>query len=204
MTVLKNNEGIALVTSLMLTLISLTIVMAMFYMITAGIQGSAQTKKYRTSLEAAYGGSEILLKDVLPVVLQNYSSSSLVTTVQNAFPAVGLQIMSNPNCFQSKLTKPTSLWPAGCSSVNEPKKNPDMSFVLQGTTGNPFIVYSKIVDTVQGNSDTSGLQLEGSGVAESASVLTPQHYPYYYRMEVQGERQSNATAQANIEVLYAY
>jgi hypothetical protein len=46
--------------------------------------------------------------------------------------------------------------------------------------------------------------LEGSGVAESSSLLTPQHFPYIYRMEVQGERQDNSTAKANIEVLYAY
>lgn len=79
-----------------------------------------------------------------------------------------------------------------------------MSFTLQASSGNPFIVYSKIVDTVSGNSDTGGLQLEGGGVAESSSLLTPQHFPFIYRMEIQGERQNNSTTQANIEVLYAY
>jgi hypothetical protein len=204
MKLLKNNQGIALVTSLMLTLISLTIIMAVLYVVTKSINQSGQLKKYRTSLDASYGGSEIFVKDILPVVLENYSSPSLVSKVTTAFGGVGLQVLANQNCLQSKLTKTTANWPANCSSSTEPKKSPDISFTLQATTGNPFIVYSKIVSTVVGNSDTGGLQLEGSGVSESSSVLTPQHFPYIYRMEVQGERQNNSTAKANIEVLYAY
>ena len=204
MNYMRNNEGIALVTSLMLTLISLTIVMALFYVITQGIQVSAQTKKYRTSLDASYGGAEIMVKDILPVIMQNYSSASLVSNTVSTFSSVGLQFLADQSCFQKKLTNPTASWPAGCSSTAEPKKSPDIAITLQSATGNPFIVYSKIVDTIPGNSDTSGLQLEGSGVAESSSVLTPQSFPYIYRMEIQGERQSNSTTQANIEVLYAY
>ena len=79
-----------------------------------------------------------------------------------------------------------------------------MTMDLQATTGSPFTVYTKIVDTVPGNSDISGLQLEGSGVAESSSLLRPQQIPYIYRIEIQGERKDNPTAQANLEVLYAY
>jgi len=42
---LNNNKGVALVTALMLTLISLTIVMALMYMITQGTTVSASNKK---------------------------------------------------------------------------------------------------------------------------------------------------------------
>jgi hypothetical protein len=204
MKVLKNNEGIALVTSLMLTLISLTIVMAMLYMVTQGVKQSGQLKKYRTALDASYGGSEIVVKDIFPIAMQNYSSSNLISTVQTTFGGVTLQVLTTQACLQNKLTKVTSDWGPNCSNTSDPKKSPDMSFQLQASAGNPFIVYSKIVSTVAGNSDTSGLQLEGAGVAETSSILTPQHIPYIYRMEVQGERQNNATAKANVEVLYAY
>lgn len=201
---LKNNKGIALVTALMLTLISLTIIMALMYMITQSVTQSGQLKRYRTALDASYGGSEVVVKDILPTIFQNYSSTTMVSTVTGSFSAIGLQVLSTQNCLQSKLTKPTRNWPSGCSSDTEPKRSPDMSFTLQASSGNPFIVYSKIVDTVSGNSDTGGLQLEGGGVAESSSLLTPQHFPFIYRMEIQGERQNNSTTQANIEVLYAY
>jgi len=204
MKLLKNNEGIALVTSLMLTLISLTIVMAVLYMVTLSVHQSGQLKKYRTALDASYGGSEIMVSDILPVVLQNYSSTSLVGTVEGTFSGVNLAVVTTQKCLQSKLTKNTSGWSTDCDTSMEPKKSPDMSFTLQAASGNPFIVYSKIVSTVVGNSDTGGLQLEGAGVAESSSLLTPQHFPYIYTMEVQGERQNNPTTKANIEVLYAY
>ena len=201
---LNNEKGIALVTALMLTLISLTIIMALLYMITAGTKLSGAQKRYKSSLEASQGGAEILLKDIIPTVMRNYSSSTLVTQVQNDFSAVALQVDSAQNCLQAKLTRPSSQWPAGCSNTSNPKESPDISFNLQATTGNSFVVYTKIVDTVKGNTDVSGLQLEGAGVAESSPVLTPQHFPYIYRLEVQGERATNAKEQANISVLYAY
>ena len=79
-----------------------------------------------------------------------------------------------------------------------------MTFNLLSTTANPYTIYSKIVETALGNTDLSGLQLEGAGVAEATSGITPQHFPYMYRLELQGEQTVASSAQANIEVLYAY
>jgi len=201
---LKNEDGIALVTSLMLTLISLTVVMALLYMMTQSIQVSGMNKRYKTAIEATYGGAELYAKDVLPFIMRNYSSTTMATDLQTAF-GTGVQLISSEACVRSKLTKSTANWPAGCSSTPyATKEGSDMSFTLTAVKGSPFVVYSKIVDTVKGNSDTSGLQLEGSGVAESSTLLTPQSVPYVYRMELKGQRQNNPTAQANIEVLYAY
>lgn len=201
---LNNEQGVALVTALMLTLISLGIIMALLTMITAGAQMSGAQKRYRTAMEAAYGGTDVAVKDIIPMILRNYSTSTLVTQVQNDFSGIGLQVDASQQCLQAKLTKPPSQWPSGCSNAMSAKQGPDMSFDLQATVGDPYKVYAKIVDTVSGNSDLSGLQLEGSGVAESSPVLTPQHFPYMYRVEVQGERSANAREQANISALYAY
>ena len=202
----RNNKGFALVTSLMLTLISLTVVLALLYMITQSVKMAGQTKKYHTALEASYGGSEIMLKDILPVVLQNLGSgatgTTLTTAVQHAFPGLNVQLPTS-QCLQTKLFQSPTNW-IGCSNTSSPKQSPDMTMDLQAATGSKFTVYTKIVDTVPGNSDTSGLQLEGSGVAESSSLLRPQQIPYIYRIEIQGERADNPTAQANLEVLYAY
>jgi len=206
---IRNKNGIALVTSLMFTLITLGIVMALLLMITRGTTVSGLNKRYKTALEASYGGTEIFTKDMFPFILRNYSGgTSLKTNVETAFG--GSQLISpqvagtSKTCLQYKLTNSTADWPSGCSNTPSPKQSPDISFSLTAVSGNPFIVYSKIVDTVKGNTDVGGLQLEGAGVAESSSVLTPQTFPYIYRLEVQGERQNNPTAQANIEVLYAY
>lgn len=198
-----NNKGFALITSLMLTMLSLTIVMALLLMITQGTQMSGLNKKYKTSIEASYGGAEILARNVMPFVMQNYSSATLKTDLESEFYPVHLDVVS-ASCLQTKLRKPTSAWPSICSSTPNPKQSPDITYTMEATAGNPFIVYSKIVHTTSGNTDISGIALEGTGVAESSSILSPQHFPYIYRLEVQGERQNSAGAQANIEVLYAY
>ncbi|HEY3308490.1 MAG TPA: pilus assembly PilX N-terminal domain-containing protein [Desulfuromonadaceae bacterium] len=204
----RSQDGIALVTSLMLTLISMTIVMALMYMLTQGTKVSGQFKRYKSALDASYGGTEIYTKDIFPFIMRNYSSNTLISDLQaggtTGFGAIGLVVNTTQNCLQAKLTKNTRNWPAGCDNSPFPAKNPDMSFSLQAATGNPFTVFSKIVDTTAGNSDVSGLQLEGKGVSEGSTVLTPQHFPYIYRIEVQGQRTNNSTAQSNIEVLYAY
>ena len=56
---------------------------------------------------------------------------------------------------------------------------------------------------IAGNSDTSSFVLEGGGTTEQGAVTVP-HYPYVYRMEVQGEREQNAQEKSVISVMYAY
>ena len=202
--ILQNNKGIALVTSLMLTLITLTIIMALLYMVTQSTRVSGANKRYKTSIEASYGGAEVFTKDILPYLLQNFENPDLSTITADKFGVVGLQIVADPECLKKKLTTPSGEWPVGCSTSSSPKQSPDMKFELLSSTDNPYTIYSKIVETMLGNSDISGLQLEGAGVAEGTSGITPQHFPYLYRLEIQGEQSSASSAQANIEVLYAY
>ena len=51
---LQNERGIALITSLLLTLISLAIVLAVLYLITQGIQVSGSSKRYTNAREASF------------------------------------------------------------------------------------------------------------------------------------------------------
>lgn len=200
---LSNQKGIALITSLMLTLICLSIVMAMYYLIGQGVQTSAGQKAYRTANEASYGGADIVLKNVVPLVFQGLSSAS----IRNEFTgSLNLQFPSGSTCLHDKLTLKTSKWPTSCSQTLDAKTSPDISFTLNAVsaTAVPYKVSTKIVDTISGNTDISGLQLEGAGVAESSSVITPQHFPYVYRLEVQAERSVNAKEQASLSVTYAY
>lgn len=202
MKLIGNEKGIALITALMLTMISLTLILGLLYMLGQGVLMSASQKRYRTALEASYGGAEVVLKDVVPMVFQGYSSSQL----SSQFAGVSMQFGSGNACLKQKLHLPTSQWSGSCSSTINAKSASDISFTLQATgpSSAPYTVYAKIVDTLKGNTDTSGLQLEGAGVAEAAAVITPQHFPFVYRLEVQAERSMNAVERANVSVLYAY
>lgn len=206
----NNKKGIALVTSLMFTLISLTIIMAVMYMVTASTKQSGGLKRYRTVLEASYGGSEVVMKDMMPVFLRNFFDPAVgptgaINALQNAFS--GLQnftVESSVGCLQAKLQNTSSSWSAiqYCDNSLSPKTYPDFKFSLPATAGStPYTVYAKIVDTVPGNTDMSGNDLDTGDKRRPSEV---EHFPFIYRVEVSAERSSNATEQANISVVYAY
>ena len=205
---LRNRDGIALVTALMMTLISLAVIMSLLYVMTASTQRSGAIKRYRTALEASYGGTELVVKEVMPYLMnqfQSYTSSQVISHVTSDYSAVQMT-PTTANCLKAKFTLPTASWPASCSSSLDPRINTDLRLTLQASgNGQPFNIYSKIVDTTVGNSDTSGMRLDDAGgVANAGSGITPKSVPYIYRLEVQGERSVNALEKSNISVLYAY
>lgn len=201
---LHREEGVALVISLLMTLISLSIVMSVMYMITQNIQRTGALKRYKTALEASYGGTDIVMKELLPQVLRNFASPKAF--LESTYgTSINLSVLATNACLNDKLTKETASWGSACSSSVSAKSEADFSLMMPSATGGqPYAIYSKIIDTVNGNTDVSGVELEGAGVAETLSVITPQHIPYVYRLEIQAEKVTNATEQANMSVLYAY
>lgn len=211
---LLNNKGIALVTALMFTLISLGIVMLLLTSIIQGTRTTAASKAYRSSLEASFGAVDVVAKNLLPTLYQGKTTADLIT----ALSGIGLEVPSGV-CFDQKVANPTSLW-SSCSADNKtliPTDSPDLTFTLKATNDNVgFKVYTKIVDTRCGgdpalgqpcsNSDSSGVDYldAGGGVTTSTGTVTPQHRPAYYRIEVQGERATNAKEKTQLSVLYAY
>lgn len=204
-TSLNNKKGIALVTSLLMTFISLTIVMAVMYMITANIQKTGVMKRYKSALEATYGGTDAVVKQVFPKILD----SAFAGNNEN-FTLFTVSFPNNANCsISSKITSSPDAWAAACSQSPDPKTAPDISFQLPASVGGQsYTVYAKIIDTIVGNTDMSasgGDALTG-GVVETlgAGGISVKHIPYVYRLEVQAERSTGATEQANLTVLYAY
>ncbi len=201
---LSNENGIALVTSLLLTLISLTVALAVLYMISQGIATSSAQKRYQNSLEAAHGGVEFFAKEIVPRLMQGDSSATLASS----FSGISLTFPASA-CLSQKLDKLPTQW-ISCSATaltSDPKQSPDITFMLSGATaGNNFKIYSKIVDTTPGNSDPSGIDYleSGSGVTGTSSGVSPKHVPGLYRIEVAGEKEVNPNERALLSVLYAY
>lgn len=223
-TILLNNKGVALVTSLMLTMITLGIVMALFYILTQSIKISAATKRYRNVTEAAYGGAELMAFDIIGNAWKNYSSSGgMSSRLVSTYGNIDLAVSSPNDCLTQKLSSPSANW-SNCSASQKSmdlasiKSSPDLTFLLKGiSSGQHYKVYAKIVDTSSGNTDTASSSmispndsdglLSGSGSAYNktgAGGIAIQHIPYAYRLEVQGENESNALEKSNVMVLYAY
>lgn len=203
---LNNEKGIALVTSLMLTLISLAIVMALLYLITWQTKQSAAHRRYRTAIEASYGGTEMIAKQVVPYIFANHTTAGLAAQLGFA----GSLQTSGSLCWNTKLQTPTANWGTACgTNPTNPDASvmPDVTIPLQGTQNSTYNVFGKIVDTVPGNSDVSGYDLldSGSGVTGTASGVAPKHNPALYRIEVQGQAASQPSSEkARLSVLYAY
>jgi hypothetical protein len=222
---IKNEKGIALVTALMFTALSLAICMSLLYMITAGVQTSGALKRYRTAMDATNGGTEITVKDLINASFGFKDYSSATKTFPTYLKGEMGTLAAGANvsdCMRERLTTPKRLWSVACADPDlNPKNGPDVSFQLNAVAGAPYTVYSKIVDTMErrflvlddsgvantviiaGNSDTSTYSLEGGGTTEGGMVTVP-HYPYVYRIEVQGEKQQNSLEKGVVSVIYAY
>ena len=217
MKLLANQKGIALITALMLTLISLTIVLYLMYMITAGVKMSGANKRYKTALEASYGSSEIVLKEVFPILFSGIAAPATALSLRTLEFSPSLNLSpSSDLCLNEKLTRPLSKWSLACSSSSDAKTAPDITLTLNSTTSDPFTVYTKILDTTcsdprpypVGNctgSDLSGMNLDsGASVSGGNSGVSVQHLPATYRVEVQGERSTNPLEKSTLSILYAY
>ena len=210
MKVLKNNEGIALVTSLMLTLITLTISMVMLYMVLQSTQLSGAHKRYKNSLDAAVGGVDIVSMDALPYLLSfavDPTGTALIDRLNTSMNLAATSEISDA-CLQAKLT--SKVWGAACGAASSninPKDTPDITFTLQSqvpglSTATGFRVYTKIVSTTPGSTDMSGRNLEG--MSTTGAPPGDVGAPYFYRIEVSSEKVTNPSERANLSLLYAY
>jgi hypothetical protein len=199
-----NNKGIALITVLMLTLITLVIILGILTLLTANTKAGGAWKTYRNTNEAAYGGADLIMQDLIPRAFTNFTNFS--TVIKSDYAMIDMQTGSSA-CLRQKLHSDATGW-AACPGVNNnPKSQPDMTFKLAGASGQSFSVYSKIIDTTPGvpyPSPPTGGQLIGGGVAESSAGTTINLSHYVYRIEVAGEQTVNPAEKSIISVLYEY
>ncbi len=215
---LRNEKGIALVTSLMLTLLTLVIAMTLMYFIEIGTQMSASVKRYKNVREAAYGGVSITVNEVIPslenAIFNNYSSGegSGIQLLKADYASIKLDT-PNIDCLKRKLITSTSSWNDACNSTLDAKTSPDLTFVLKSTlagfnqSNQGYSVYAKIVDTpIIGNTDkTVKKNLRN---AENVNEYSVGSYgltiPTTYRIEVRAEKQQNPNEKSELSVVYAY
>lgn len=228
MRILNNKNGVALVTSLMFTMISLVICMALLYMITSGARTSGSYKRYKTALDASYGGTEIVTRDLIGnalKILPNATSSEFNSSFLSAMGSLNTPLFST--CLQMRTNSPSKDWSGACANPNiNPKSSPDITFNLSGSSGSQYKVYTKIVDTrewrftsfsansagvpvllyknIAGNTDRSSTESLAKGATSGSNNVKVPHYPYIYKIEIQGEAAANPAEKANITAMYAY
>jgi hypothetical protein len=210
MKIIRNEKGFALITSLLITMLSLAIVMGLLYAISQNIKMQASQKIYRNAVEASYGGTDVMVNEILP----RFFSGDSPTTIRDSFTSdLNLQFYSKEDgsCLDTKLKNAPSSWASVCTAAGStnvnPRIAPDVKFELKGVSNQKFVVYSKIVDTIPGVpyvSPPAGGPLEGGGVADLGGSGIKGGNHYVYRIEVAGERKTNPAEKGELSVLYEY
>lgn len=209
MKILRNQDGIALITALMFTLICLGMIMTLLYYVLAGTRMSAAQKRYRNALEASYGGTEFVTRTVIPRIFGNNSTSGKAALLADFGNSVTLGLTFPSGKIGTKISTATAAWPTAVSKTLNPKDAPDLTFTLKGqNSASDFKVYTKIVDTITGVGlvDASGIDYldAGIGVAGTSSSTQTPRTPNIYSIEVQGEAAVNPREKGALSVLYAY
>ena len=78
----RSENGIALVTALILMLISLGVIMSLMYVITSSIRLSGTSKRYKNALQASKGGMELITKDLFPLSIFRLGFCTTLLTFQ--------------------------------------------------------------------------------------------------------------------------
>jgi hypothetical protein len=196
----QDERGIALVMVLILSAISLAIMAALVFMLTASTQMSGIQKRYKTALEAGKGGADLTFQ--LIAARGNLSIEGLIDPATN-LPA---RNVGGTDCLTAKLNTPTTAWPAECnsSSAIDPANSTTYDMFFDLGTIPTFRVYGKIVDTVEGNSGAD-IGLQKSGVVSSNSgEVTAMSIPYLYTIEVDSMNRDNPSERARYSILYQY
>ncbi|MEK6775542.1 MAG: hypothetical protein AABY87_01515 [bacterium] len=198
LSVLKSEDGMALVLVLILSVISLAFMASLIYMTTTVTQMSGAHKRYETAIEGGKAGIDVVRQ------LVNVRGNPNIPTINFA------QTAAQSACLNSKLNNPTANWincTANATSTlinDQDSTSYDMTFEM-GVNPNPvYRIYAKIVDTVNGNSG-GNMGLSTTGVVSSNSgQITPMNTPYLYTIEVLSENLANPVERARFSVLHEY
>ncbi len=190
---LRNERGLALVVVMIFSAVALAIMAGLIYMVTSGTQISGIQKRYKTALEASSGGAEVIY----------------LMIGQRGDPGISLSnfsITASSTCLTDKLNKNTSSWDSSCSSslTINPSSSTTYDMTFQLGTSPVYTVYTKIVDTVEGNSGGDEGLLKSGVVSTNTGEVTVKSIPYLYTIEIHTENTSNPAERAKLSVLYQY
>ena len=207
---LNNQDGIALVTALMLGMFGMLMVAALLFMVNTGTWLSGSQARRQTALAAAHGANNFFVKEVIERGMEG--------TGLNAMGDYGGMLASGDGTagnaadaaadFATKLDmtgrRNDPLYPL------YPDNEVDATIRFTAPNGGPdIIVTATVTSTKRGNSGVTGdLSLTTGGVVTNDSgTITPQQIPALYQIRVEGQRDANPNQRverARLNSLYMY
>ncbi len=199
---LKNQQGIALISALMIGFVSMLMISALLYMITNGTFISGSKTRYQMALESGHGGMNFFTKEII----QRGLSGADLSAVAGSFSGVVAPVATNAE-FNAKLTTTGDItdgtYPNTLVDTTITFAYPVDAVITSPL--DPLVVSTVIVSTSRGNSGTSTNLLGGGGVVNTTSgTITPQHIPYLYQTQTRAEKSTNPVENAQLSAVYAY
>jgi hypothetical protein len=188
MKILRNEKGFALVFVLILAAISLAMTLAMLIMVSRGSYVSGQQKRFRTAAEAGRGGMEAMFQ-----MISNRGGSTILYTNQ---------VLPTPGALDIKLAGPIAGW-GGLDTSSTINPTDNTSYDMRIDLGT-YRVYTKIVDTVDGNSGADEGLIKTAVVNAGSGEVTVVSVPYLYTIEVLSQSTTNTAERSKLSVLYQY
>jgi len=210
----KSEKGMVLIVVLVLSAVVLALITALIYMVTSGTQISGAQKRYKSSLEAAKGGNELLYR-LVGLRGDETDNQMFTDALADAGLTSSMPIMtslctgtSNGSPYyklEAKLKTPTTSW-VNCNSdlaINPDNSNTyDVVFQMGATTR--YNLYAKIVQTIDGIAGAD-LGLVNNGVVSGGTgEITPMPKPYLYAMEILASSSTNTFERTKLSILYQY
>ena len=219
MKLFRNEKGIALVSVLILSLIALSIIATLVYLVIQGTRFSGFFKRYETAREAGTGGAEITVD-----LINNRGKLPAITGILlTSFPkecdcgdlfTSGDNMMKNDDgslstpsgsyiCLCAKICDATADWPDTCDNSLDPNTSPDLALSLAGLAGDSYSVNAKIVNTIPGITDMSGEDLGSDPGVVGPGGRGGLTQPFIYRIEVNSQSTAPQIERSRLSVLYA-
>jgi hypothetical protein len=171
---------------LILAAVSLAMTLAMLLMVGTGSYVSGQQKRFRTAAEASQGGMEATFQLIASRGVQTTPFSNQVLNASLA----------------PKLAGSTGTW-GGLDTAMTIDPSVGTTYDMRIDLG-VYRVYTKIVDTVDGNSGADEGLVKTAVVNSGSGEVTVVSVPYLYTIEVLAQTQTNSTERSKLSVLYQY
>ena len=171
---------------LILAAISLAMTLAMLLMVSRGSFLSGQQKRFRTAVEAGRGGMEAMFQ-----LISNRGNPS--TPVHDAEPGGRPDQTGRSHRHLGR---------TGQRKHHRPRRRHELRY--DGSTLGAYRVYTKIVDTVDGNSGADEGLIKTAVVNAGSGEVTVVSVPYLYTIEVLSQSTTNPTERSKLSILYQY
>ena len=198
---LGDQEGVALLMTLMIAAVALAVMGSLMTIMVMGTRISGLNKRFTTALEAGKGGQAVVLEYI---GTRGRPDSDFMDSITWSTS------ISN-TCLYDKLNEATEDWDDTCDAETVIDTGDGDTYDFKFELGS-YTIYSKIVNTIWGNTGptetaasfvTEGVVTAGGGGGAGSYDVV--QVPYLYTIEMDARRGTRADSEkAKLSVLYQY